>query len=72
MPSKPKPVISQHALRDWCHLCGRRKYPTADVWYANNAERDPPRAKLPKYVRICISCAMKITYAADPSGTVTP
>jgi len=46
---------------DWCHLCGRRQYPVADIWFPENAEHD----KLcTRYIRICAECAEQISAVA--------
>lgn len=56
--------MCRHEAGDWCHLCGRRESPLADIWYAENAERDKPvKSGVPRpvrYVRICASCGDRI------------
>jgi ribosome-binding protein aMBF1 (putative translation factor) len=47
---------------DWCHLCGKRKTASADVWYAFNAEREIYEPS--RYVRICVDCAERIVKVA--------
>lgn len=49
--------IYLHDSVDWCHLCGKRSSPLADIWYPENAEHDRGNTK---YVRICVPCGEKI------------
>ena len=61
-------VIQHDSLaNDWCHLCGKRKHPTADIWFPENAEHE---RKNTRYVRICSNCAEKIGRVA--LGTIPP
>lgn len=55
--------FSSHCV-DWCHLCGERRR-TADVYYSDNAENDPPGKAQQHYVRICADCAWQILSFAD-------
>lgn len=50
-------VIYHDSPRDWCHLCGKRKYPTADIWFPENAEHNK---KNTRYIRVCSECAETI------------
>lgn len=54
---------------DWCHLCGTRSDETADIWYPDNAEHDPPAVpgmvhRDRHYIRICAKCAKTIATVA--------
>lgn len=61
-----KAAMQRHgSSSDWCHLCGVRSSFTADIWYPENAEHDPPVEPGPphagrKYIRICDECARRI------------
>lgn len=55
-------MMSQHD-KDWCHLCGQRRNPTADIWYANNAENDKVMGT-GHYIRICSLCGDRIARVA--------
>ena len=63
---------------DWCHCCGCRDEPTADVWHPiPNAEHAEPADHKAgygwppdkiRYIRICRGCALAIADAAtDPT-----
>jgi hypothetical protein len=59
---------------DWCHLCGKRDLPLADIWYAENAENDREPMKAKHYVRICAGCGDRIgrvARSAKPLGDGT-
>lgn len=53
--------FSRHAANDWCHLCGRREWPTLDVWYPANAEHDGPTTA--RYLRVCSLCLDELSNA---------
>ena len=53
--------ISSHDPGDWCHLCGRRDTPQAEIRYPKNAELDDEDTE---YIRICIACAQEIVEGA--------
>lgn len=52
--------IWKHSGSDWCHICGYRVNPTADVFYPHNSEHDQSNSK---YIRICTNCAENILTA---------
>ena len=54
--------IASHGVLDWCHICGKRDNPLADVWYPENAEHD---TKDTKYIRICVVCANMIAVSTE-------
>lgn len=50
---------------DWCHLCGRRRTPTLDIWYPENAEHQEligPRSKNTRYIRVCKLCVSRMQH----------
>lgn len=49
--------IWYHGKNDWCHFCGSRKYPTADIIYSKDAEHQKTENA---YERICLNCASRI------------
>lgn len=49
--------MSLHSFEDWCHLCGRRSSPLADISYSENAEH---RTDESRYIRICVACGERI------------
>ena len=53
--------MSPKESRDWCHLCGWRTSPLADIWYPDNAEHQTANTK---YIRICVSCGERIANVA--------
>lgn len=65
---------------DWCHCCGRRDSPTADVWFplqpnAEHATQADHRAgygwppERIRYLRMCADCSVAIYDAAtDPKA----
>lgn len=67
--TQPKAAMAPHGA-DWCHLCGKRRKHTADVWYPENAEHDPPaHAGGPpvagrNYIRVCGQCGQRIAMVA--------
>lgn len=56
--------ISAHRNLDWCHLCGKRTTPLADIWYPENAEHDTYDGGLSEYIRICQACGLLIAEIA--------
>lgn len=60
-------VIQHHSPNDWCHLCGKREHPLADIWFPEEAESDTENTR---YIRICSGCAEKIRGIA--LGDVSP
>lgn len=59
-------LIINHGTSDWCHVCGRRESPCADIFFPVNAEHDKPLAR---YIRICADCAeLAAKVARTPSG----
>ena len=61
--------ITYHDNDDWCHTCGERNSPTADVSYPENAEHGGANKK---YIRICSTCASRVLLACKPSGLTGP
>jgi hypothetical protein len=64
-------VIRNHDSNgDWCHVCGKRSSPTADVRYPENAEHASKEkhshqaGKGIHYIRICSNCAKSVLTAA--------
>jgi len=57
--------IMTHVSMDWCHLCGKRSTPLADIWYPKNAEHSGADSE---YIRICISCGQLIVNVGKDPG----
>jgi|GEM_PF-6125027 len=56
-------TISYRSPGDWCHVCGRRRFAMADIFYADNAEHR--RGGGSPYLRICRDCLERALLAID-------
>jgi hypothetical protein len=58
------PVIKKNLgiIKDWCHVCGKRRSPLADVHFSKNAEN---LKDVDKYFRICPDCTEMIYKALN-------
>jgi len=61
--------MAEHVSEDWCHLCGKRSSPLADIRYPENAEHGGPDDN---YIRICAACGQKIVDITAAKPTVHP